>query len=243
MPDTKAQNPISKLDPPPPDRVVTKANALIEASYSLSLNEQRLILACAAQLDGRKPLPKDSRFTLTVDEFNDLFNTGTKSAYREMEDAVNKLYERDIRKIEGEVKKRMRWVYSAEYRKGEGKVVLGFSPEIAPYITMLHKRFTSYRLNEVADLASTYSIRLYEMLMQFQDTGFFVITVENFRSRLQLQAKYDRFTNFKARVIQPAVNELNQKTSLHIEWTPIKKGRVVERLEFRFEEKAQMSLI
>jgi plasmid replication initiation protein len=228
---------------PVASRLVTKANALIEASYSLTLNEQRIILACAAQLDGRKPLPKDNMFMLSVDEFSDLFNTDLKSAYREMEDAVNKLYERDIRKIEGEVKKRMRWVYSAEYRKGEGRVKLGFSPEIAPYITMLHKRFTSYRLAEVAELSSTYSIRLYEMLAQFSETGLFIITEQDLRNRLQLQGKYDRFTNLKARVIQPAVNELNQKTSLHIEWRPIKKGRAVERLEFKFEEKAQMALL
>ncbi len=224
-------------------RLVTKANALIEASYSLSLNEQRIILACAAQLDGRKPLPKQNLFTLTVDEFRDLFKTDFKSAYREMEDAVNRLYERDIRRIEGEVKSRMRWVYLAEYRKGEGKVKLGFSPEIAPYIAMLHRRFTSYRLTEVAELASTYSIRLYEMLVQFQETGLFIISVDNLRNRLQLQTKYSRFSNLKARVIQPAVSELNQKTSLQIDWTPIKKGRVVERLEFRFEEKSQMPLL
>ncbi len=225
------------------DIVVTKANALIEASYTLSLNEQRIVLACAAQLDGRKPLPKDNIFMLTVEEFQDLFGTDAKNAYREMEDAANKLYDRDIRKIDKKVKKRMRWVYMAEYRKGEGRVKLGFSPEITPYLTMLHKRFTSYRLAEVSELSSTYSIRLYEMLAQFQETGFLTITVDVFKERLQLEGKYERFANLKARVIEPAVKELNQKTSIDVTWEPIKKGRAVERLVFRFEEKAQLRLI
>ena len=225
------------------NRLVTKANALIEASYALSLNEQRIILACAAQLDGRKPLPKDNIFELTVDEFQALFNTDARNAYREMEDAANRLYDRDIRKIEKKVRKRMRWVYMAEYRKGEGRVKLGFSPEIAPYLTMLHKRFTSYRLAEVAELSSVYSIRLYEMLAQYQSTGFLGISVEDFKERLQLEGKYGRFANLKARVIEPAVRELTRKTSVDVNWTPIKKGRTVERLEFRFEEKAQMQLL
>ncbi|MEA3641961.1 MAG: replication initiation protein [Lamprobacter sp.] len=220
--------------------IVTKANALIEASYNLTLNEQRIILACAAKLDGRKPMPRDAVFMLDVDEFAELFGTDSRNAYTEMEEAVTKLYERDIRRIDGKVRKRLRWVYMAEYRKGEGKVRLGFSPEIAPYLTMLHRRFTSYRLEEIARLRSAYAIRLFEMLAQYVDTGVFVITVDEFKQRFGIEEKYDRFSNLKARVIQPAVDDLQAKTSLDISWQGIKKGKSVVRLEFRFEEKTQL---
>ena len=222
--------------------IVTKANALIEASYNLTLNEQRIILACAAKLDGRKPMPRDAVFVLSVEEFIDLFGSDPKNAYAEMEEAATKLYERDIRRIEGTTRKRLRWVYMAEYKKGEGKVRLGFSPEIAPYLTMLHKRFTSYKLEDVASLRSAYAIRLFEMLVQFSETGLFVISVADFKLRLGLDEKYDRFSNLKARVIDPAVKDLVTKTSLDIAWQGIKKGKTVERLEFRFSEKQQLAL-
>ena len=120
--------------------VVTKANALIEASYILSLIEQRLILACAAKLDGRKPMPRDTVFEISADEYVRLFNIDPRNAYKDMEFAVSKLYERDINRIEGQNRKRLRWVYMAEYKKGEGKVRLAFSPDIAPYLTMLNKK-------------------------------------------------------------------------------------------------------
>ncbi|AKH22397.1 replication initiation protein [Sedimenticola thiotaurini] len=222
--------------------LVTKANSLIEAAYTLSLNEQRIILACAAQLDGRKPPPRNT-FLLTVDEFQGLFGTDPKSTYKEMEEATNRLYERDIRKIDGQTRKRMRWVYMAEYQKGEGRVKLGFSPEITPYLTMLNKRHTTYQLNEVRGLGSAYSIRLYEMLARFRDTGWFAISVDDFKERLQLVGKYPRFSNLKARVIDPAVKEIRAKTSLDVSWQPIKKGRTVETIRFSFEEKAQMELL
>ena len=222
--------------------IVTKANALIEASYNLTLNEQRIILACAAKLDGRKPMPRDAVFVLSVEEFIGLFGSDPRNAYAEMEEAATKLYERDIRRIEGTTRKRLRWVYMAEYKKGEGKVRLGFSPEIAPYLTMLHKRFTSYKLEEVASLRSIYAIRLFEMLVQFSETGLFVISVADFKLRLGLDEKYDRFSNLKARVIDPAVKELVTKTSLDIVWQGIKKGKAVDRLEFRFSEKQQLAL-
>lgn len=222
--------------------IVTKANALIEASYNLTLNEQRIILACATKLDGRKPMPKDAVFVLSVEEFVELFGSDPRNAYAEMEEAATKLYERDIRRIEGSTRKRLRWVYMAEYKKGEGKVRLGFSPEIAPYLTMLHKRFTSYRLDEVASLRSTYAIRLFEMLVQFSETGLFVISVVDFKRRLGLEEKYDRFSNLKARVIDPAVKDLVTKTSLEIAWKGVKQGKTVGRLEFRFSEKQQLAL-
>ena len=222
--------------------IVTKANALIEASYNLTLNEQRIILACAAKLDGRKPMPRDAVFVLSVEEFIGLFGSDPKNAYAEMEEAATKLYERDIRRIDGTTRKRLRWVYMAEYKKGEGKVRLGFSPEIAPYLTMLHKRFTSYKLEEVASLRSIYAIRLFEMLVQFSETGLFVISVADFKLRLGLDEKYDRFSNLKARVIDPAVKDLVTKTSLDIVWQGIKKGKTVDRLEFRFSEKQQLAL-
>jgi len=222
--------------------VVTKANALIEASYNLTLNEQRIILACAAKLDSRKPMPREAVFVLSVDEFIELFGSDPRNAYAEMEEAATKLYERDIRRIDGKTRKRLRWVYMAEYKKGEGKVRLGFSPEIAPYLTMLHKRFTSYRLEEVSRLRSTYAVRLFEMLSQFTGTGLFVVSVADFKHRLGIEDKYDRFSNLKARVIEPAVKDLVAKTSLDVTWKGIKKGKAVERLEFRFEEKQQMQL-
>ena len=222
--------------------VVTKANALIEASYTLTLNEQRIILACAAKLDGRKPMPKDAVFALTAEEFTELFGTDSASAYAELKGAANKLYERDIRRIDGKTQKRLRWVYMAEYREGEGKITVGFSPEIAPYLTLLHRRFTSYRLEEVASLGTAYAIRLYEMLAQYADTGVFVVSVDDFKSRLGLEVKYTRFANLKARVIQPAVKELVAKTSLDVTWKAIKKGKAVDRLEFHFTEKQQLSL-
>ncbi len=222
--------------------IVTKANALIEASYTLTLNEQRIILACAAKLDGRKPMPKDAEFILSADEFTELFDTDPASAYSELKEAANRLYERDISRIEGKNRRRMRWVYMAEYREGEGKVKVGFSPEIAPYLTMLHKRFTSYRLEEVASLRTAYAIRLFEMLTQYADTGIFVISLEDFKKRFGLEGKYERFSNLKARVIQPAVSNLVAKTSMDVTWAAIKKGKSVDRLEFRFEEKQQMQL-
>lgn len=234
---------IARPAPRTGDLVITKANALIEASYKLTLNEQRLILSCIAQLDGRKPLPKDNIFTVTAVDFADRFDIEQRHAYEALREAANNLYQRDIRRIEGKVQRNTRWVYEAEYREGEGRISLGFSPKIAPYLTLLHKKFTSYNIRAVEGLKSVYSIRLFEMLMQFKDTGVFVISVDDFRDRLDLGDKYDRFANLKARVINPAIEELEARSNIEIKLKIHKKSRKPVRLEFHFAEKQQLELL
>lgn len=224
--------------------VVTKSNALIEASYKLNLNEQRIVLSCISQLDGRKPLPRDNKFWVTAEDFSESFGMNINKAYEALHDAANQLYERDIRTFDeyGKNKKRVRWVYKVEYEAGQGRVMLAFSPDIAPYLTKLHKQFTTYQLKRVAGLRSAHSIRIFEMLQQFSDTGILRISLDDFKDRLELGNQYSRFYDIKRRIIEPAIKELHNKSGLIIEWDTKKKSRAVVGLEFRFKDDEQMSL-
>ncbi len=215
---------------------VTKHNGLIEASYKLTLNEQRLVLLCISQLDPRKPLPKENLFTITAKDFASMFGISEKCAYRELENASKDLYEQDIRTYDGKYNCRFRWVYGVKYHDSEGKVTLGFSPWVAPYLATLHERFTRYNLKKVSGLKSVYAIRLFEFLIQFKRTGKLLISLDVFRDRLDIKNEYKRFCDLKRRVILTAVKELQEKSGLLINWKPIKSGKSVTQLEFNFRE-------
>jgi plasmid replication initiation protein len=221
---------------PSKELVVTKHNNLIEASYKLTLNEQRLVLLCIARLDTRKPLPKDNLFTITAKEFSKTFGIEEKHAYEALDEAASTLYERDIRTYDGKYRERFRWVCGVQYHDNEGKVTLGLSTFITPYLTMLHERFASYKLNQIAGLKSIYSIRLLEFLTQFKATGKLIIELGRFKDRLDLKNEYTRFFDLKKRVIEPAVKELREKSNLEIDWRPIKLRRTIKQLEFVFSE-------
>ena len=223
------------------DLLVTKHNSLIEASYKLTLNEQRLVLFCIAKLDTRKSIPKDNVFTITAKDFSEAFGVEEKHAYESLDDAASSLYERDIKTYDGKNRERFRWVCGVRYHDNEGKVTLGFSSWIAPYLTMLHKQFSSYKLKQIAGLKSVYSIRLLEFLTQFKTTGKLTIDLKRFKDRLEIKNEYKRFYNLKMRVIEPAVKELIEKSNLEINWKPIKSGRSVKQLEFTFSEKETKS--
>jgi len=98
--------------------LVTKSNTLIEASYKLTTNEQRIILSCIAQLDGRKPLPRGNEFSITAEEFASSFNLKIHTAYEALKDASDKLYDRDIKTYDdnGKANRRVRWVYKVDYQ-------------------------------------------------------------------------------------------------------------------------------
>jgi len=218
--------------------LVTKSNYLVEAGYKLSLNEQRLILSAIAQLDSRKPIPKDNDFVITAAEFSDNFGIPIKQAYETLEDATSRLYERDIKTYDrvAKTRGRFRWVDSVKYWDGEAKVTLSFSRWIIPYLTLLHQQFTSYELKQVSQLNTAYAIRFYELLVQFLKTGERYITLERLRELLELKDQYPRFYDLKKYVINPSMVDINEKTNLTVEWDITKKGRTITGLIFVFQE-------
>lgn len=232
------------------DVTVTKSNDLIRASYSLTVNEQRLVLACIAQLDPRKPIPKTrdgdiKPMRVTVSDFAESFEISDRStAYTALQDAADRLYERDVKTYDEHGRRygRFRWVQAIEYHQGKGYVELTFTQRVAPYITLLHRQFTSYMLKQIARVSSSYAIRIFELLMQFKTTGVVVMGLDEFKLLLELDHKYDRFSNLKARVIDPAVRELTNKAELEITWEAIRRNRRVTALRFVFKENPQFPL-
>ena len=139
--------------------IVTKSNYIIEANYKLSLNEQRLVLVAISQVDGRKPIDKENDFTITANEFSKIFNIPINQTYEALLEASSRLYERDIKTQDMSARsiERFRWVDRVKYWEGDAKVTLSFSRWVIPYLTMLHKQFTSYELKQISKMKTAYS--------------------------------------------------------------------------------------
>jgi plasmid replication initiation protein len=223
------------------DIQVGKSNYLVEASYQLSLQEQRLILACLGKIDSRQEVPKT--LSITASEYSELMGIDIKNSHRELYKASDKLYERSIKVKDPEKIEEFRWIQKKiTYTKGEGKITLTWSDDVLKYICQLKNRFTTYKLRHIANLHCVYSIRLYEILMQFISTNERIINLEEFRLLLQLGDKYKNFKELNKKIIKPAVEELNEKSDLNVVFGTIKKGRKVSVLIFGFERKKQLLL-
>jgi plasmid replication initiation protein len=229
---------------------VVKSNKVVEASYMLTLAEQRVLLSCIAQIDSKGELDENCRFEVTAAGVADLVGSDSLSnTYRDLKKATEKLYERSVTIDDPEpdnpqVKQRKtRWISSIDYVPGEGRLVLSFSPGMIPYLSQLSKEFTQYKLKHVARFESVYSIRLYEMLVQWNTVGEREIEVEWLKRQFQVEKKYDRVVDLKKRVIDPAVDEINLHSNFWVKYGQRKSGRTITHFQFQFGLKDKANFI
>ena len=230
----------------PAHLTVVKSNKVVEASYLLSLSEQRVLLACIAQIDSREELTEQYQFEVSAAEIVDLAGLDNVSnAYRDLKKSTEKLYERSVIINDPDpdnpqiTERKTRWISSIDYIPGEGKLVLNFSAGIIPYLSRLSKEFTKYKLMHVARFESIYSIRLYELLVQWSSAGEREIEVEWLKNQFQVGDKYKRLGDLKKRVIDPAVAEINKHSNLWVKYGQRKSGRTVTHFQFQFGLKDQ----
>ncbi|MHC6275602.1 replication initiation protein [Escherichia coli] len=226
------------------DLIAYKSNALIEASYKLTLQEQRFLLVCISRLKSGEdsPSPDEQKtMTITAAEFHDAFpDMGRQHAEARLKEAIDRLWDRSvIIKNEENEKSSAGWS-RAQYFKGEAKVDITFSDAIMPYLTQLKGQFTRVVVKNVSSLSSTYSIRIYELLQQFRSTGDRTIAIDDFRTMLAVEDKYQQFKDLNKMIIKPAIAELSKKGDLVVTVETIKKGRTVVALHFRFKEDKQI---
>lgn len=212
---------------------VVKHNRLNQASYKLSLDERRLVLSSIAKLNPQESMPVEVKIYAT--DFAEQWDISEKLAYKQLKEARQNLYERNIRlrKDDGEVED-LRWVYNAKYKDGEGYIKLKFSPDIKPYLSELKSHFTSYRLTEVKGFTSGHAIRLYELMMQFRKTGWFDESLDELKTLFGVSDNYPLWYDFRRKVIVPAVTEINEISKYKVKYETKKRGRKISRVTFFF---------
>jgi plasmid replication initiation protein len=222
---------------------VVKSNRIIEASYKLTLIEQKTLLAAISQVDSRLPLNPLQGFEISVDDLIRLSELETKNEYRDLKRAAERLLTRIVTinnplPAEKRVTQlKTHWISSVFYIPTEGKIRLYFSPHIAPYLSQLTREFTKYNLSDIGKMSSIYAIRLYELLIQWRDTGRREVELAWLKNLYELGDKYPSIKDFKTRVLDPAIKDINTNTGYQVSWEQRKTGRKVTHLTFTFYEK------
>jgi len=225
-------------------QTVVKSNRVVEASYSLTRNEQMILLIAMSKIDKRQALETSQGFEVSATDLINLTGVETKNEYRDLKTAAELLLNKivtinnpftDEKKV---TQLKTHWISSVAYIPNEGKVRLFFAHHLLPYISQLTTEFTKYQLQEVGKFSSIYSFRLFELIQQWKTAGKREIEIEWLRKRLELGAKYSAIKDFKLYVLDPAVKEINELTRYQVSWTQRKTGRKVTHLIFTFSEKS-----
>jgi plasmid replication initiation protein len=161
-----------------------------------------------------------------------------------MKSGLEDLFDSEVvLKWDEEAGKKFRWISKSEYKTGEGWVEYDLTKDVLFFLNSLYSTFTTYKLLHVGSLRSIYSIRIYELAVQFRSTGWRKMTVEGFREMMGISEDHYRlFADLKKRVILPSVKEINDKTNLSMKFELSRRGRKFTHITFRFEEKKQYPL-
>jgi plasmid replication initiation protein len=228
---------------------VVKDNALINASYSLSLVEQRLMILAiiVARKSGDLSWDIDHWYgkpvQIPAESYEITFNVTRQASYLALKEAAKNLFERRFsyqeERVKGIAQKTSRWVSDIAYIDSTATVEITFSPVVLPLITNLEKHFTSYEIEQVRNLNSPYAVRLYELIISWRSTKKTpIIDLQDFRNRIGvLENEYQRMELFKRRVLEPAISQINTHTDIIAQYEQHKRGRSIIGFSFTFKQK------
>lgn len=227
------------------EKQVFKANDLIQKSrFNLSLQQQKIVLYLISQIT-----QYDEEFKLyefSIQEFCKICGISETGNYGDIKSAIKDIADKSVWiKIENE-ETLLRWIEKPYVNRKSGIIKIRLDNDMKPYLLQLKENFTSYELIWTLHFKSKYTIRLYELIksIHFHELEEYTreYKLEDLR-RLLGAEKYDRWIHFKQRVLEPTIDEINNFSDKNIEWTPIKKGKAVEKIRFTITTKDSLEAL
>ena len=224
--------------------LVVKTNRLNQAFQVLSLAEFHIVqLAIVDARDTGTGLTTDIPLRIDALRYADVFGTTRQNAYMRMKEAEETLFNRRFSFFDEDGKLvKSRWISQVKYLDNEGAIEIVFTPAVVQGISRINgvkEFFTQYLLSQTAQLKSVYSSRLYELLIQWRSTEKTpIINLEDFRAQLGIEEnQYKLMSDFKKRVLDLAINDINEKTDIKVTYQQHKKGRSISGFSFNFKQK------
>lgn len=219
--------------------LIYKDNKIVEASYKLSLTEQRIILFAISHVNALEKLTEDDIFIITASEYSLAFSIDKREAFREMKKAMENLSNRWVKVIDtADRKTSVAWISERSMVISNQSIEIRFGTGIAKYLHKLQGNFTKYQIANISGMKSVYAIRVYEMLMQWKTNKEVTLTVDKLRDRLEVYSKsYSAFSNVKLKIIDPAMREICEHSDIVADYELIKKGTKVSAIRFFYKYK------
>lgn len=207
-------------------------NNLVEARYSLTLQEKRLILWLISKI---QPNEEDfKKHELAVQEFMNLMELTGKANYKELQKITLGLMKKVlvIKRPEERTLTQVNWINYAHYEEGTGKIEVSFSDAMKPFLLHLKDQFTAIEITDLMQFTSIHAIRVYELLKQYQDIGERTLTIEEIKKCCGVENKLKKYSDFEKRLILIAQREINEKSDIYFDFERIKPSRKIVAIKF-----------
>lgn len=216
----------------------------IERSRSLSLLEEKLIYMVINMMQKRYEDIKqiavfDNEYvisgTITFNDFCNTMQIGSVNR-KDIAETLKNLTSFTLSIIE-EQKDRFLPMFKEFYADYNSNTIgYKLNDVFLQFFTGICKNYFNLSIQEVIGLHSSHAIRLYQLLkaMLNMDKKEFIYNLVEFKKNLSIENKYTVYNNLKRKVIEPAIEQINNSSSslFCIKYEEIKTGRAVTAIKF-----------
>lgn len=230
----------------PAKALVTKSNDLVEARYHFSIWETRVFTKLVSLI---QPGDEDfKKYKLQIRDLVSFFGVNDNDAYVKIKAVPDNLLKKvvTIPYTENGEERFLKTGLIAQAsipKKKEGYIELSFHPDLKPYLLQLKRTFLSYDIRNVLKISSVYSIRIYELLKQYEKIGYREFDIDTLKVILGVSDKYKLYGHFKSRIILKAQDDLKLHTDICFSFKEIKAGRKVIAILFEINTNPNIQII
>jgi hypothetical protein len=200
-------------------QIITKHYSLINAQFRLSTVEMKFVLTIISlitrdDIDFFNYQIPFSRFNFLVENNN----------YSRLKTSCRNLMSRPLEIKTDDGWMIFNWFSKIQYRSKIKVIECQIAPELKPYLLDLQRNFKPYLLEYIMPLKSEYSIRIYELLKQYEKIGKREIKLELLHTMFKSPNSHKKsFGKFNEKVILIAQKELAQHTDIYFDCEAVKE--------------------
>ena len=218
--------------------VVVKSNEMIQrARYDLNATELKTLAFIISKI---KPTDTElQEYTFPIREFGQVCGIDYTSGknYKRIKATLKGLRDKSFWiKDENGHETLVGWLQKARINKGSGKITVRLDEDMQKYVLGLFDNFTQYELLSTLPMKSAYSFRMYEILKSYSFAGGHTFNTDELKRQLAAE-HYTNFKDFRTKVIEVAVKEINLYTDIEVSWEPITYGRKVIEVKFTIKQR------
>ena len=204
---------------------------LVNAKYKLNVSEIKFILTAISQIDSKNDEVL-KEYTIKVTDLEKKLQVEQNTT--RLKQFAKKLMSKPL-----EVPTEdggfivFNWFSKIRYYPEERLFRVRIDEDLKPYLLQLKERFVSYHLQYIIPLTSIYSIRIYQLLKEYEKLTKRYFDVDELQDILQVPKSYRIYNRFKEKVLKVAQAELKEHTDIYFTFDEEKTGKKVTRLIFR----------
>lgn len=213
-------------------QIIKQDYKLINARYKLSATEIKIIMNAVSEL--RQDDVEFFTYEISVKDISS--ELSSQKNYSRIKNFCEDLMKKPLTIPEPDGNFLVvNWFSSLRYINNRGVIQYKISEDLKPYLLELKNRFVKYSLKYILPMTSSYSIRIYQLLKEYEKLSKRTFTVDELRDMLQVPISY-KYAQFKQKVLKIAELELVKHCDIYFEYDEIKQGRKVTEILFRIKK-------